>query len=85
MSLSDYRLFLKRYRDVKFDLIFLDPPYRFNVNHDIMEEMIQRGMINQDCMFVSEQEKPNLPLDGFEMKEYRYGQKYVAIYRKEAL
>ena len=85
MSLSDYRLFLKRYRDVKFDLIFLDPPYRFNVNHDIMEEMIQRGMINQDCMFVSEQEKPNLPLDGFEMKVYRYGQKYVAIYRKEAL
>lgn len=83
MSLSDYRLFLKRYSDVQFDLVFLDPPYRFNINAEIIKDMQFRNMLAEDCLIISEQEKENPPLDGFSMKEYKYGQKHVAFYRKE--
>lgn len=83
MALSDYRLFLKKYSDVKFDVIFLDPPYRFNINPDIIEEMKRRDMLSEDCLIVSEQEKENPAIEGFSLKEYRYGQKHVAFYRKE--
>ena len=82
MANSDYRLFLKKFSDVKFDVVFLDPPYRFNINDVIIEEMIRREMLSEDCLIVSEQENENKEIEGFEMKEYRYGQKHVAIYRR---
>lgn len=83
LSLSDYRLFLKKYSDVKFDVVFLDPPYRFNINTSIIEEMTKRDMLAPKCLIVSEQEKENQEVTGFTMKEYHYGQKHVAFYRKE--
>ncbi len=82
MANSDYRLFLKKYSDVKFDVVFLDPPYRFNINDDIIHEMIERNMLSENALIVSEQENANKEIDGFIMKEYRYGQKHVAIYRR---
>lgn len=82
MALSDYRLFLKKYSDTRFDVVFLDPPYRFNINDSIIKEMEERGMLAKDCLIVSEQENENPELCGFEKKEYRYGQKHVALYRK---
>ena len=44
--------------------------------------MIRREMLSEDCLIVSEQENENKEIEGFEMKEYRYGQKHVAIYRR---
>lgn len=83
MCLSDYRLYLKKYSDVKFDIVFLDPPYRFNINDTIIDELVRRNMLNDNCLIVSEQENKNKEKEGFTMKEYRYGQKYVALYKKE--
>lgn len=82
MCQSDYRLFIKKYSDVKFDLVFLDPPYRFNINDTIIDELVRRDMLSKDAYIVSEQEKENKQIEGFEMKEYKYGQKHVAIYRR---
>ena len=81
--LGDYRVFIKRSSQIKFDLVFLDPPYRMNINNDIILDMDKRGLFAKDCLIVSEQEYPNKEIEGFEMKEYRYGQKHVAVYRKE--
>ncbi|MFA6829830.1 MAG: 16S rRNA (guanine(966)-N(2))-methyltransferase RsmD [Bacilli bacterium] len=85
LSCLDYRLFLKRNTDLKFDLIILDPPYRFEINHDIIDFMLKKEMINPEAVIVSEQDYPNKEIEGLTMKEYRYGQKHVAIYRKETL
>lgn len=82
LSLSDYRLFLKKYKDVKFSLVFLDPPYKRKINADIIREREKTERLTEDSLIVSEQEYPNPEIDGFSRKEYRYGQKYVAIYRK---
>lgn len=83
LRLEDYRLFLKRNRGVRFDLVFLDPPYRFQIDKDIIVYMKENDMLADDAVVVSEQDYPNDTIDGFAMKEYRYGQKHVAVYRKE--
>lgn len=82
---GDYRLFLKKLKEEKIDLLFLDPPYRFNINAEIIKDMNQRGQLSSAAIVVSEQDYPNPEIEGFERKEYRYGAKYVALYeRKEA-
>lgn len=84
LSLSDYRLFLKKYQDVKFDLVFLDPPYKMEINHDTIQRRIDRSRLSEDALIVSEQEIENPRIEGFALKEYRYGQKHVGIYRRGA-
>ena len=86
LSNLDYRIFLKRNTDLKFDLVILDPPYRFEINADIIEYMRKFHMLSEDAILISEQDYPNKEIEGFTMKEYRYGQKHVGLYtyRKEA-
>lgn len=83
LSCQDYRLFLKRSVDIKFDLVILDPPYRYTINNDIIQYMVKFDMLKDNAVVVSEQDYPNKEIDGFKMKEYRYGQKHVAIYQME--
>lgn len=80
---GDYRVFIKRSSNIKFDILFLDPPYRMNINSNIIKDMNEREMFNDEAIIVSEQENKNIEIDGFTMKEYRYGAKHVAIYTKE--
>lgn len=80
---KDYRLFLKKYKDVKFDIVFLDPPYRFKVNPDIIKLMDEYKMIDDNSIIISEMDEKNKDVEGFFKKEYRYGEKYVAIYSKK--
>lgn len=83
LSCLDYRVFLKRNNDLRFDLVILDPPYRYEINKDIIEYMAKMNMLNEEALIVSEQDYPNKEIEGFVMKEYRYGEKHVALYKKE--
>ncbi len=82
LSKLDFRLFYKKEFDDKFDILFLDPPYRFDVNKDIVLEFEKRGLLSDDAIVVSEQNYRNKEIENFEMKEYKYGEKYVALYRR---
>lgn len=80
----DYRIFLKRHSDIKADILFLDPPYRFQVNDQIIKEFVERKMLADNALVVAEQDYPNATVEGFDRKEYRYGAKYVTLnYKKE--
>lgn len=83
LSNLDYRLFLKKNRDIVFDFVILDPPYRFTINPDIIRYMEKMNMLAKNALFISEQDYPNKEIEGFGMKEYRYGEKHVAIYTKK--
>ncbi len=85
LSNLDYRIFLKRNNTLKFDLVILDPPYKFTINKDIIEYMNKFNMLNDEAVIISEQDYPNDEIEGFAMKEYRYGQKHVGLYTKESL
>jgi 16S rRNA (guanine966-N2)-methyltransferase len=79
----DFRLFLKKHKDVQFDVVFLDPPYRFNINADIIKDMEKNNQFASKALIISEQDYKNPEIEGFEMKEYRYGEKYVALYYRK--
>lgn len=80
LSCLDYRLFLKKYKDIKFDLVFLDPPYHFKINDSIISYLYENNMLNENAVIVSEQDFKNKSVSNFLLKEYNYGRKYVGLY-----
>ena len=80
LTCLDYRLFLKKFKDIKFDLVFLDPPYRFKINDSIIEYLVLNNMLNESAVIISEQDFKNKDISYFRLKEYNYGRKYVGLY-----
>ena len=72
LTLLDYKNALNRHKDIKFDLVFLDPPYKMDVNNKISENAI----------IVVEQEIDIKEVEGFTLKRYKYGYKQVGILRR---
>jgi 16S rRNA (guanine966-N2)-methyltransferase len=85
LACLDYRVFLKKNKDLKLDILLLDPPYRFTINGSIIKYCEENKMLKDDALIVSEQDYPNDEIKGYTMKEYRYGEKHVALYRKESI
>ena len=71
---------------IKFDIIFLDPPYHLDCIDDIIQKIIEWDLLNTEGIIVCEYE-----LDRFQenyntlelIKEKKYGYKNIRIYRKE--
>ena len=83
ISRMDYSEYLKSVAGKeRFDIVFLDPPYRFKVNRDIILYMRENSMLSKEAIIISEQDEKNKDIDGFEKKEYTYSSKYVSIYRR---
>jgi len=85
---GDYRQFLKKYQNIRFDLVMLDPPYRiFNEVPDILKFMKNKHMFKKDCQIVLEMPKEtNYIPDGFEFIKEKTGaaSRFVyLIYRGE--
>jgi len=55
---GDYREFLKQYKNIRFDYVFLDPPYRiFNEVEFIIKFMIKHEMFKDGCSVLLEMPK----------------------------
>lgn len=72
----DYLIFLKEMKNnnVKFDIIFLDPPYKLEINLDFIDELIA-NFLNEDGYLIIEREdklKDDIT-SKYEFKEYKYG------------
>ncbi|MEG0366342.1 MAG: 16S rRNA (guanine(966)-N(2))-methyltransferase RsmD [Coprobacillus sp.] len=52
----DYQKALNQFAEdkVKFDLVFLDPPYSMKINENILLFMVEHKMLNDDCLIVIE-------------------------------
>lgn len=69
-------------QNIKFDIIFLDPPYDFNLINPALELIRKYDLLKQDgiiiCEYVNEILNDNL----FSLiKEKKYGEKKVKIYK----
>lgn len=71
----------------KFDIVFLDPPYRFDYGVKAAEEIARRGLLAEDGVIVYERDKPfeesaakNFGLHVAD--ERKYGKTYVSFLRK---
>ena len=81
---SDYKstLELLKNSNIKFDIIFLDPPYKLNLINDCLDKTYEYNLLSDNGIIVCEYEKENITTDKFELiKEKKYGDKYIKIYR----
>ena len=51
---SDYNKALNSYKDTKFDLIFIDPPYKLDIAVDAISKIISLDLLEQDGIIVLE-------------------------------
>lgn len=83
---KDYSNALSYFKDnnIKFNIIFLDPPYELNCLGDILNKIINYNLLNDDGLIVCEyeydnfKEYPSLEL----IKDKKYGYKNIRIYKK---
>jgi len=75
---SDYLDALNRF-DIKFDLIFLDPPYKDNIINEIIMLIDKNNLLNKNGLIVCETDYP-LEINRKVYKIRKYGQKYIQIY-----
>ena len=79
----DYKRCLEELKNTKFDIIFLDPPYKLEVIDDIIEYVINNNMLNNNGLIVCEYEnnikEHNLKI----IKEKTFSYKTIRIYLKE--
>ena len=71
----------------KFDIVFLDPPYRFDYGVKAAEEIARRGLLAEDGVIVYERDKPFeesvAESCGLHVADVRkYGKTYVSFLRK---
>ena len=71
----------------KFDIVFLDPPYRFDYGVKAAEEIARRGLLAEDGVIVYERDKPFeesvAENSGLRVADVRkYGKTYVSFLRK---
>lgn len=84
ISNLDYKLALKRFKDLKFDIVFLDPPYRLNIVSSIIDVLLEENMLNNNAFVVCQYVKGNVEIITKLrlIKNYCYGNSEVAIYQK---
>ncbi len=82
---SDYKDALNSFKNkgLSFDLILLDPPYKYNLINDCLEKIYEYDLLSLNGIIVCEYETEEILTDKFELiKEKKYGTKYVRLYRR---
>ena len=80
----DYKKALDEYRQkkIKFDLIFLDPPYKMDSLNEVVKFIKDNDLINDNGLIICEVDNLYLDINYFEkIKEKKYGDKYIVIYK----
>lgn len=83
---DDYNAALKRFKDmsIKFDIIFIDPPYNQIKIKNIINKIIEYGILNADGIIICEYDDEMLN-DSYcnlkAIKEKKYGKTYIKIYK----
>lgn len=79
----DYLACLESVRP-QFDLIFIDPPYRFDYGVKALERIGERGLLSSDGIAVYERDRPfEGEIAGLEKyDERKYGKAYLTFFKR---
>ena len=83
---KDYKDALEYFKsnNIKFDLVFLDPPYRDNYIDYSINYLLENNLLNDKSIIVAEFEN-DIKIDYEELKikkEKKYGYKKIVIFKK---
>lgn len=82
----DYKTALERFKksETKFDLIFIDPPYKLDIYEDTINYLINNKLLSETAIIVLEWNKEiNLHFDYFSKeKKYKYKDNHILILRR---
>lgn len=80
---SDYLVALESVRG-PFDLIFLDPPYRFDYGEKALQKIAQKGLLTEDGIAVYERDRAfEGKVEGLEKyDERKYGKTYFTFFKR---
>lgn len=83
---DNYTSALKKISDngIKFDIIFIDPPYGKIKIKEVIDEILKYDILNENAIFVCEYEKEVLEesYKNLELIKYRkYGRVFINIYK----
>jgi len=80
----DYKIALKRLDGLKFDLVFLDPPYRLAIINELLSYLLEHEMLNDGAYIICHYVPGNASIDDrFKLvKSYTHDSHEYAIYRK---
>ncbi len=83
LSGSDYLVCLEGLRG-QFDIIFIDPPYRFDFGIKALEKIAIKGLLSENGIAVYERDRPfEGEVAGLEKyDERRYGKTYITFFRR---
>jgi len=83
----DYKIALKKLskENIKFDLVFIDPPYKLNVIDQIIDYLLQNDMLDIDAFIICHYSKGNYnvqEINDFNLvKSFSYSSNEVCIYQ----
>lgn len=83
---GDFRPALKRLKGNKFDIVFIDPPYRSNYLGIALKLIREKGLLNDGGMIVAEhpfKEPLKIPDGYLIVKEKRFGNTAISFIKKE--
>ena len=85
-STSDYKAFLSSKKDIKFDFIFLDPPYEMLIVDEIISFIDKHDMLTENGIIVFEMSSETLYNKEYTnlyfKKEKKYGIKKIAVFKR---
>ena len=81
---NDYMNALDSLRNTKFDIVFLDPPYKDNYIDKAINKLLEYDMLNSKALIICEYDRDiNHVYDLLEeVKTKKYGDKFVTIFKK---
>lgn len=87
--LSDWKRMLNEFgsNNQKFDLIFVDPPYDYDVYEKVIKKVNELDLLNENGLLILEYAN-NKFLDEYgklvTIKEKKYGYKFIKIFKKRS-
>jgi 16S rRNA (guanine(966)-N(2))-methyltransferase RsmD len=80
---NDYLACLEQVRG-QFDLIFIDPPYRFDYGEKALKKIAEKGLLTENGVAMYERDIPfEDKIDGLEKyDERKYGKAYLTFFKR---
>ena len=84
LILSDYKIYLESIKNnLKFNIIFVDPPYKMEINLDFIKNLIDNYLLDNGVLiFEREDYFDEEIISLYNFKEYKYGRSKLFVYRK---